>query len=636
MIKRGVLAVLSVLSVGVLAALAGEPVPITLSVDATQFPRAQVSARETLPIAPSAHAQIVTLVYPQWLPGDHSPTGPITDLVNIRFVLPGSGTVLHWTRDPLDMYAFRIEVPAAAALIEADFTSVGQYSQGDDFSIGNTATATQGDLLWNQVVLYPAGARSDQVLVKASVVLPPGWQFATAMPSPQRAGDSVSFAGTSLTTLVDSPLMMGSHFREFDVTPAAEPIKHYLDVFGESEQDLALTPERVGAVRKLVEQTGVLFRSRHYGSYHFLVEAQGSDHEDGLEHHESSDNHVAALGMVDPNNVILSGTLLSHEMTHSWNGKYRRPAGLATKNYQDPMDGQLLWVYEGMTSYWEDVLAARSGLESAAQAREHLAYEFASIAGRTGRDWRPLQDTATAAQLLYPAPRSWRELRRSTDYYQEGPLLWLEADCLIRARSGGARSLDSFAGSFYGGPSGAPALRPYQRADLIAALNQTQPFDWAAFFDTRVGQVRAADDARHAVEACGWRLVYNAEPNEVVQDSKSLFHEDDLRDSLGLMTDEEGEVIDVRPDLPAGRAGLVPQSKLVGVNHHGYSSEVLHQAVRDAQGSAEPIELTVSRKGVLEQLRIDYHGGERYAHLERLPGSADLLGAILTPRAALP
>jgi predicted metalloprotease with PDZ domain len=610
--------------------------PITLSVDATQFPRALVSARETVPLARSARAQVVTLVYPKWLPGDHSPTGPITDLVNIRFVLPDTGAVLKWTRDPFDMYAFRIEVPAAAASIEADFTSVGEYSEGDDFSIGNTATPTLGDLLWNQVVLYPAGARSDQVWVKASVLLPPGWQFASALPAPERAGDQVGFAVTSLTTLVDSPLMMGSHFREFEVTPGAEPIKHYLDVFGETEQDLEVPAERVEAVRKLVEQTGALFHARHYGSYRFLVEAQGSDHEDGLEHHESSDNHVAELGLVDPNNAILAGTLLAHEMTHSWNGKFRRPAGLATKNYQDPMDGQLLWVYEGMTSYWEDVLATRAGLESPAQAREHLAYEFAKTAGHTGRDWRPLQDTATAAQLLYPAPKSWQALRRSTDYYQEGPLLWLEADCLIRARSGGARSLNSFAASFYGGRSGAPGLLPYQRADLIAALNQVQPFDWAAYFDTRVGQVRAADDARRAVEACGWHLVYNAEPNELVQEVKSMFHEDDFNDSLGLIANESGEVMDVQPDLPAGRAGLVPQAKLVGVNQRSYTPEALHQAVRDAEGRSEPIELTVSRKGELEQLRIDYHGGERYAHLERLPGSADLLSAILAPLSPTP
>jgi predicted metalloprotease with PDZ domain len=626
-------AAMALFGLGAWAAYAVAATPITLSVDATQFPRALVSARETVPLARSARSQVLTLVYPKWLPGDHGPTGPVTDLVNIRFVLPENGVVLNWTRDPFDMYAFRIEVPASAASIEADFTSVGQYSQGDDFSIGNTATPTQGDLLWNQVLLYPAGTRSDQVQIKASVLLPPGWQFATAMPAPERAGDNVSFAVTSLTTLVDSPLMMGSHFREFDVTPAGEPLKHFLDVFGETEQDLQVPAERVEGVRKLVEQTGALFRSRHYGSYHFLVEAQGPDHEDGLEHHESSDNHVAELGLVDPNNAILAGTLLAHEMTHSWNGKYRRPAGLATKNYQDPMDGQLLWAYEGMTSYWEDVLATRAGLESASQAREHLAYIFAKTAGHSGRNWRPLQDTATAAQLLYPAPKSWRALRRSTDYYDEGPLLWLEADCLIRARSGGSRSLNSFAAGFYGGPGGAPALRPYQRSDLIAALNQTQPYDWAAFFDTRVGQLRAADNARHAVEACGWRLVYNAEPNELVQDMKSMFHEDDFSDSLGLIADESGEVIDVQPDLPAGRAGLVPQAKLVAVNQRSYTPEALHQALRQAQGDRGLIELTLSRKGVLEQLSIDYHDGDRYPHLEPLAGSADLLSAIYEPLA---
>jgi predicted metalloprotease with PDZ domain len=626
---------LSVAMLAVCASLAAYAVQaagaaITLSVDATQISHAQISARERVPVAQSAHAQVVTLVFPKWIPGDHGPTGPITDLVNLHFRLPG-GAALSWRRDPFDMYAFQVDVPAATAAIEAEFALVGEYSQGDDFSLGNTSSPTQGDLLWNQIVLYPAGLASDSVQIQASLRLPPGWQFATAMPTPARTGDSVSFAATSLTTLVDSPVMMGSHWREFDVTPAGEPIKHYLDLFGETEQDLAVPDERIDAVRKLVEQTGRLFGARHYGSYRFLLEAQGPDREDGLEHHESSDNHVAELGFVDADNSILSGTLLAHEMTHSWNGKYRRPLGLATRNYQDPMDGRLLWVYEGMTSYWEDVLATRSGLESVEQAHERLAYIFALIAGHTGRDWRPLQDTATSAQLLYPAPRSWRALRRSTDYYEEGPLLWLEADCLLRARSGGARSLDTFARGFFGGASGAPALLTYQRADLLAALNQLLPYDWAGFFDTRVEQLRDAEQARRAVEVSGWRLIYTAEPNTLVQNIKSMFHEDDLSDSLGLTTDEQGEVLDVRPDLPAGRAGLVPQAKLIAVDHRNYTSEALHEAVRSAHANHEPIALTISRKGVLEELHIDYHGGERYAHLERLPGTPDLLGAIFEP-----
>ena len=447
---------------------------ITLDVDASHISRKIVSAREHIPAAPGP----LTLVYPKWIPGDHGPTGPITDLVNVHFI--ANGQPLPWQRDGVDMYAFHVTVPEGVTEIEADFASVGEFAAGADFNLGNTSTAVQGDLNWDQIVLYPNGAPSDAVKVKAAVTLPPGWSYATALPEAIQEGGQLRFGAVSLTTLVDSPVMMGSVAKQFDVTPPGETRKHTLSVFGETPGDLALPEERIAGFRNLVAETGALFGARHYRDYHFLVEAHG-DANNGLEHHQSSDNQVPELGMVTPSFNAESGYLLAHEMTHSWNGKYRRPVGLATANYQQPMVGDLLWVYEGLTSYFGEVLAVRAGLDTPADFRDRLAGDEAVLAYCTGRDWRPLQDTATAAQLLYLASPHWEALRRSTDYYIEGPLLWLEVDSILRQQSHGRKSIDDFARAFYGPPSLAagaePVVLPYTFDDVVKALNSVAPYD---------------------------------------------------------------------------------------------------------------------------------------------------------------
>jgi predicted metalloprotease with PDZ domain len=610
------------------AALAQQaPSTITLQVDATTISRKMISARESLPVT-SAAAHTMDLVYPKWIPGDHGPTGPITDLVNLRFTADGKS--IAWARDPVDMFRFHIPVPAGTSFLVADFTLVGEYVAGNDFAPGNTSTPVQGDVNWDQLVLYPADTVADQVTVSPSIKLPDQWSYATALPNPSSQGGVIHFDPVSLTTLVDSPLMCGSIMREFDITPKGVPQRHLLDLFAISPEGLEVPTERIAALRNLVSETGALFHSRHYASYHFLVEAQGES-SDGLEHHQSSDEQMPELGMVSNSFSAEAGNLLAHEMIHSWNGKFRRPAGLATPDYQQPMIGDLLWVYEGLTSYWAEVLGARSGLETAAQVKDRLALYQAELDTRTGRSWRNQQDVSRAAQLLYSAEQQWSILRRSTDFYKEGPLLWLQVDSILREKSKGARSLDTFAAEFYGPPDGAVTVKPYTYEDLVAALNQVVAFDWNGLLQADLHATRPTP-VSPGLEAAGWTVAYTDEPNQAAIDAENTSGQVDLSTSIGLVLDQDGTIVDLVPDSAAGRAGLAPALKLVGINHRVYSADLLRQAIVNAETKPQPIEILTLTDGYYAEFQVDYHQGLRTPHLNRIAGKPDLLLTILQPR----
>ncbi len=573
-------------------------------------------------------ANTVDLVYPKWIPGNHAPTGPIADLVNLRFSADGKSVA--WTRDPVDMFRFHIPVPAGTNLLIAEFNLVGSYVAGNDFGPGNTSTPVQGDVNWDQLVLYPADTVADQVTVSASIRLPDKWSYATALPNPSPQGGSVHFDAVSLTTLIDSPLMCGSIMREFDITPKGVAQRHSLDLFEESPEGLNLPPERIAAFRNLVSEAGALFRSHHYASYHFLVEAQG-EASDGLEHHQSSDEQIPTLGMVNSSFSAEAGNLLAHEMIHSWNGKFRRPAGLATPDYQQPMIGDLLWVYEGLTSYWAEVLAARAGLVTGAQVKNRLAIYQAEMDARTGRSWRNLQDVSRSAQMLYSAGEPWTILRRTTDFYREGPLLWLQVDSVMREKSKGARSLDTFAADFFGPPDGVIAVKPYTYQDLISALNQVVPYDWNALLQGNLLATRPTP-VSPGLEAAGWTVVYTDEPNQAAVDAESISQQTDLSTSIGLVLEQDGTIADLAPDSAAGRAGLAPASKLVGVNHRVYSADLLRQAIAGAETGSQPIDLLTLTDGYYADFSVDYHGGLHSPHLARISGKPDLLTPILAAR----
>jgi predicted metalloprotease with PDZ domain len=594
---------------------------IRLEVDATDAPRNIFHVKETI----SARSGLFTVVYPKWIPGNHRPSGPIANLTGLHFA--AAGKPIPWERDPVDMYAFHVKVPAEATEITATFDQlVNSDSAG---ATGPAASSQLLDLNWNQVVLYPQDTSSDEVQVVASVKLAEGWRFATALRGEHERGGAIEFSAVSLTTLVDSPLIAGSHYRQIELSGSSPT--HVIDIVGESETSLQMSNSDLTAYKNLVLETGALFGARHYSHYDFLLTLSDEAGHHGVEHHESSDNSAGERMLNDPRQHLLEAALLPHEFTHSWNGKYRRPVGLATRNYQEPMIGELLWVYEGLTDYLGNVLAARSGLWSAEQYRESLAQTAAMMDHTAGRSWRPLEDTARSVQILRLMGPEWESWRRSLDYYPEGDLIWLEVDTKIRQLTQGKRSLDDFCRSFHGGQSGPPRVIPYTFEDVVKALNEVAPFDWAQLLHERV-DATSAHAPLAGIEQGGWRLVYSNQPNKFIAASEKLSDGVNLVYSLGFWLNKHGTLVDVVPGSPAYQAGIGPGMKLIAVNGRKWSSEVLHDAIRGAQKDEQPIDLIIENKQFIKTYSLTYHGGDKYPHLERVAAQPDLLTAIVSAR----
>jgi predicted metalloprotease with PDZ domain len=591
----------------------------TLFVDASDARRGLFHAHVTLPATPGP----MTFVYPKWIPGEHTPTGPLMQMMGLH--VHAGGTELEWSRDRVEMFAYHVDVPAGVTSIDVDFDYVSPFTNfGGGY--GETQNATQHllELPWNHVVVYPAATPSDKITFNASLRLPAGWKFDTALPVAKQEGDRIDFEPVSLTTLVDSPLLAGEYVRTI---PIAEHVQ--LTLAGDSAQSLAMTDADIAHMRNLVGETDALFGARHYRSYHWLMGLSDQIDVQGLEHHESSDNRAPERALSDPANVPRYITVLSHEFVHSWNGKYRRPAGLATPEYQQPMVGELLWVYEGMTRYLGDlVLTARSGMRTPEEDREFAAFVAATLDhNRPGRSWRPLVDTAVAVQSIASAPNEEVPYRRALDYYDESMLVWLDVDTTIRAKTNGAKSMDDFCKIFFGPPSSVPLVKPYTLDDVAAALNQVVANDWRAFLQARVWRV-SPHPPLGALEAAGWRLVYTDTPNGYqslrARTSKTI----DASFSLGFWTKPEGEVKDVVYGTPAFAAGLTPGMTIRSINGRKFSEDVLVEELRGKKA----MELAVDQGTTSLTLRIDYRDGERYPHLQRIEGRSDLLSDIMRSR----
>jgi predicted metalloprotease with PDZ domain len=595
--------------------------PLTLAVDATDVARKLYHAHETLPVTSAT----MTVVYPKWLPGEHAPTGPVTDLVGLKFAV--GGKTIPWHRDPVDMYAFHLDVPPGATVVDAsfDFLSAGSTS---GFSSAASATPHLAVVTWNQLLLYPDGANTDQVSIDARLSIPPGWQAGTALHEASAAGGTIHFDNVSLTTLVDSPVLIGEFYKAIPLDASDRPVE--LDVAADDASALAVSPALVDKAKRLVGEADALFGGRHFDRYHFLLSLSDHVAHFGLEHHQSTDSRVYERAVLDESPSL---GVLAHEFVHSWNGKFRRPAGLATPNFQEPMRGDLLWVYEGLTQYLGYVLAARSGLWTEQYYRERLAEIAASLDHTPGREWRPLSDTATAAQLLYSAPDEWASLRRSTDFYDEGWLIWLGVDTEIRELTKGQKSIDDFCHRFHGGASGSPAVSPYTLEDVVAALNEVAPFDWKTFLLARVDRI--GDGAPlDGIERAGWRVVYSDTRNDYVKLLESgERHLTELAFSIGLRLAPDGRVIDALQGSPAFAAGLGPGMRLVSVGGKPYSADVLRAAIAAGARPGPPLSVQVDNDGAASSLTIDYRGGLQEAHLEHIPGKPDVLASILATRA---
>jgi len=610
------------LSLLVAAAAPAPDNPIQLDVNATDAARKVLHARLQIPVQPGK----LTLVYPKWLPGFHGPIGPITDLAGLK--MSAAGKPVAWRRDAEDMYAFAVEVPVGTSSLDVALDYL--LPSGEHGS----ATAQLVNLNWSDVLLYPKGPRAGELQFAVSLRLPEGWRFGTALAPTSQVGSITRFEPVSLETLVDSPVIAGAHFRTVDLSPGGQP-PHWLHLVADSAAALELKPEDGRHFSRLVPETGALFGARHYRAYHFLLTLSDHVAHFGLEHHESSDNRQSEKFLTDADTLKLHAGLLPHEMAHSWNGKYRRPAGLATPDFQQPMQGELLWVYEGLTDYLGLILTTRCGLWTEEDFRQNLALDAASLDRQPGRTWRPLVDTAVAAQLLYDARKEGSAWRRGVDFYPEGALIWLEADVLIRQQSQGRRSLDDFCKKFCGGPSGPPRVVPYTFDDVVAALNEVAAHDWGQFFQARV-YATTPRAPLGGIEGAGWRLVYSNAVPELLKIAESAQKFTDLRFSLGLTIKEGGAVQDVIPGSPADKAGVGASMKIVAVDGRRWTADLLRAAIKTARTNTALIELLVENDDYFKTCKLDYHEGEKYPRLERDATKPDLLSEILKPLTPAP
>ena len=595
------------------------PGTISLAVDLTNVTDRVLNVHETVP----AKAGKITLLYPEWLPGTHSPSNPIVNLAGL--VVTANGKRVNWARDRVNMYAFHIQVPQGATALEVNF----QYLAPQKPKEGRISSKF-ADLTWNSVLLYPAGYFSRRITFAPSVRLPNGWKFATALEMKSQDGNLVTFKDATLNTLVDSPLYAGVNFKRVDLSTGADN-QVFLDVFADKPEQLEITPEELQYHKNLVIEAQKVFDSRHYDHYDFLFSLSDSIGGKGLEHHQSSEDATRANYFTDWPAEFWTRSLLPHEYTHSWNGKFRRPADLWTPNFNVPKQNDLLWVYEGLTNYYGNVLTARSGMRTPEQARDVIAQIAANYETSPGRTWRPLVDTTNQPiiTLHFAAPEAWQSWQRSADYYSEMDLIWLEADTKIRELSSGKKSLDDFAKLFFGIDNGSYITKTYTFEDIVSSLNTVQPYDWAGFLRTRIYDL-APQVPESGITQGGYRLVYNdTQPDWMKHLDSSIGTS--FATSLGFSVDKDSNLANVRWDSLAFKAGITPDMQLEAVNDQKYTAAILREAILSAEKSKQPIKLLLKRGDEFVTVTLDYHGGMRYPHLERVEGTPDHLDAILAP-----
>jgi predicted metalloprotease with PDZ domain len=601
------------------------PGPIRLAVDASQAPQKILHSHLQIPVHSGA---ALTLYYPEWIPGEHMPDGPIINVAGLKFT--AGGKTLPWRRDLVDMFSLRMDVPPGANMLDIDLDFL-LSAPAAGFSAGASATAYLDILSWNQVLFYPKGFAAKDLTFIPSLKLPPGWKFGTALPGAKQNGDTIAFDPVPLDTLIDSPVISGRYFHVIQLTPGETP-SHEMDIAADSASALVMPPEMEVHFHNLVAETGALFGSRHYRDYHFLLALSDDIAHFGLEHHESSDDQDSANSLTDESGRIDFADLLPHEFVHSWNGKFRRPAGLATPDYQQPMKDDLLWVYEGLTEYLGEVLTARSGLETPQMFRESLAYLTGLYDHRPGRDWRSLQDTADASVFLYNAGGDWSNWRRGVDFYQEGEMLWLDVDATLRRLTNNKKSINDFCRAFHGGPGGQPELKTYTFDDIASTLNGLAPYDWAGFLRERLDATPAKTPVE-SVGNSGWKLVYNEQPNDFQQNADSVRKRLNLDLTIGLVVDHDGFVEDVIRDGFAYKAGIGPGMKITAVDGRQFTLDALKESIDAAKSTTSPIQLIVANGPQVQTYSIDYHGGLRYPHIERNNSMPDFLSDIIQPLA---
>ena len=600
------------------------PGVIGLDVDATDVNQHIMRVTETIPVAAG---EKMILVFPKWRPGNHGPTGPLRDFAGL--MVTAAGKPVSWVRDTVDVGAFHVDVPEGATSVSASFQFLSSLNQKESRVV---MTPAMVEVEWRPEVLFPAGYFQRDIPVRASVKVPEGFQYASALDVEKAEGGTVTFKTVPLETLLDSPVLAGRYFARFDLDPGGKVPVH-MDVVADQAKDLVVKPEDLAAHRALVQQAYRNFGSHHYNHYDFLFNLSDEMGEIGLEHQRSCEVGSIPDYFTDVAKSAPFRDLLPHEYTHSWNGKYRRPADLwSPDEHVVPERDDLLWVYEGQTDYWGRVLAARSGVMKAEDFRDLLARDAASLdAGTPGRVWRNLQDTTNDPVISWQRPNAWTSWGRFYDYYPEGVLLWLDADTLIREKSGGAKSLTDFARAFFGVDDGDWSTHTYDFDDVVRGLNGVLPYDWAGFLRARLDG-HGPGAPLDGITRGGWKLVYTEarSPIDKVIDGLSKGH--DFTFSLGLTVGGDGTVQSVLWGGPAFKAGLAPRNTIAAVNGRALDDpDVLADAITAAKGGKAAIELLVRDGAQYRVASVDYRGGLRYPHLERVKGAEDRLGAVLTP-----
>ena len=618
-------AAMCIFSIAVTGFASAQKAPIQITADLSDAPRKLYHAEVDLPVA----AGPLTLTTPKWIPGNHRPTGPVDSITGVIFT--ANGQPLPWRRDDVDLYQFHLTVPKGVTSIHAHL----------DCIVTARVTQKMAVLEWEKLLLYPANTPVRDIPIQPSLIVPAAWGIGTALmpagtsayPVPA-AGSATHFAATNVEQLEDSPVITGQYFHEFPLAPEITP-RHYIDVVSDSPEDSNLRPALLTEIANLVREADALYASHHYNQYHFLLTLSDVAGGEGLEHGQSSDNGINEKGFSDVAHQISESDLLAHEFTHSWNGKYRRPVGLYQPDFATAQQGALLWVYEGMTQYLGNVLAARSGLKSQALYRDMLAMSAANLDYKPGREWRSTEDTAIAASILRGGNPAWANWKRGQDYYQEGELLWLDADTLIRKLTNNQKSLNDFERIFLGkGGNTGPLIVTYTFDELVRDLNEVVKYDWAAFLHDRVDKINPHADL-DGIERGGYKLVYTDKPSAA---ERAIALHGGRRAgsinawySIGLRINADGAITDVRWNGPADKARMAPDQKIIAVNGQVFSADVLKAAIRDAKGKSEPIHFILQSDTFVSTADIDYHDGERYPILQRVEGTPAYLDEITKP-----
>ncbi len=611
--------------------------PIQITADLSEGARHLYHAEIDFPVKPGP----ATFVTPKWIPGTHAPGGPLADITGVVFT--ANGQVIPWRRDDVDLAEFHVTVPAGVTTLHVHLDAIHS----------RRVTTNMAVLEWESLMMYPAHIPVRDIAIQPSVTVPAGWGTGTALkpigvvPTPAVTGvdedahhppaDAVTtkYAVTNVEQLEDSPVLTGKYFHEYALAPEIKPA-HFLDVAADDPEDAQMRPKVLAEVANLVREADKNYASHHYNDYHFLLTLSDVAGGEGLEHGQSSDNGVEEKAFVDDKHQLGDSDLLAHEFTHSWNGKYRRPARLAQPDFATPQQGDLMWVYEGMTQYWGNVLATRAGLKSPAQYRDLLAISAAQLDAKSGREWRPTEDTAVAGSLIRGGNNDWVNWRRGQDYYQEGELVWLDADTTIRKLTQNQKSLDDFVAIFLGkGGNTGPLIVGYEFPEIVADLNQVVKYDWATFLSDRIRKVNTRADLEGIAQG-GYQLTYADKPSA---SEKTLAETNSRRGSglntwysLGLRIGKDGTILDVRYGGPGDKAKLAPSEKLLAVNGKVFSPEAIRSALQKSKGTTEPLQFVVQQQDQVMTVNIDYHDGERYPVLTRVDGTTDYLDDITKPR----